>query len=301
MADRPQRPGKPEGAPGMPLMEKMNPAMIKRLLSYVGKYKGYLAVVVGCILVSSIASVASSVFIQVLIDDYITPILAMDVPVFTGLVKALCVVAAIYLIDVFSGWLYNYLMVTVAQGTLKSIRDEMFSKMQSLPIRYFDTNTHGDIMSRYTNDTDTLRQMIAQSLPQLINSMFTIVAVFFCMLYQSVYLTLIVIMTIFLMLQIVKGIAGKSGFYFMKQQETLGNLNGYVEEMVNGQKVVKVFCHEGESRQGFEKRNQEWADASSNANGYANAMMPMMNALGYVQYVIIAIIGAWMAIANVTK
>lgn len=301
MAVRPQKAGKPEGVPGMPFMEKMNPDMIKRLFSYVGKYKGYLAVVVVCILVSSIASVASSVFIQVLIDDYITPILAMDIPVFTGLIKALCVVGVIYLIGVFSGWLYNYLMVTVAQGTLKSIRDEMFSKMQSLPIRYFDTNTHGDIMSRYTNDTDTLRQMIAQSLPQLISSMFTIVAVFFCMLYQSVYLTLIVIITIFLMLQIVKIIAGKSGFYFLKQQETLGNLNGYVEEMVNGQKVVKVFCHEEESRQGFEKRNQEWANASSNANGYANAMMPMMNALGYVQYVIIAIIGAWMAIANVTN
>lgn len=301
MAVRPQKAGKPEGVPGMPSMEKMNPDMIKRLFSYVGKYKGYLAVVVACILVSSIASVASSVFIQVLIDDYITPILAMDIPVFTGLIKALCVVGVIYLIGIFSGWLYNYLMVTVAQGTLKSIRDEMFSKMQSLPIRYFDTNTHGDIMSRYTNDTDTLRQMIAQSLPQLISSMFTIVAVFFCMLYQSVYLTLIVIITIFLMLQVVKGIAGKSGFYFMKQQETLGNLNGYVEEMVNGQKVVKVFCHEKESRQGFEKRNREWADASSNANGFANAMMPMMNALGYVQYVIIAIIGAWMAIANVTN
>ena len=286
-----------------PPMAKLDPKLLKRLFSYIWKYKVYLMLVVICILISSVAGVASSVFIQILIDDYIEPILLMDSPVFSGLLKALGVLGVVYLIGIFATWLYNFLMVTIAQGTLKTIRDEMFVKMQALPIRYFDTHTHGDIMSHYTNDTDTLRQMIAQSLAQLISSLVTIAAVFFCMLYQSVYLTLIVLISLFLILQIVKKIAGKSGFFFLRQQETLGALDGYVEEMVNGQKVVKVFCHEEESRQGFHKRNKEWEDASANANGYANAMMPMMNALGYVQYVIIAIVGAWMAIvgtANLT-
>lgn len=284
---------------GMPPREKLDVKILKRLLSYIGQYKAYLVIVVICILLSALASVASSVFIQILIDDYIMPILAMDVPVFTGLVKALCIMGAIYVIGIVATWLYNYLMVTIAQGTLKLIRDEMFSKMQALQIRYFDTHTHGDIMSHYTNDTDTLRQMIAQSMAQLISSLFTIVAVFGCMLYQSVYLTLIVVLAVILIMQIIKGIAGKSGVYFLRQQNTLGALDGYVEEMINGQKVIKVFCHEEESKRQFLEKNKEWEDASANANGYANAMMPLMNALGYVQYVIIAIVGAWFAISEV--
>lgn len=271
---------------------------LKRLLSYIGRYKALLTVVVICILVSAVASVASSVFIQILIDDYIAPLLLMDEPVYTGLLKALCIMAVVYLIGVVSSWLYSYLMVTVAQGTLKTIRDEMFAKMQTLPVRYFDTNTNGDIMSRYTNDTDTLRQMIAQSLAQLISSVCTIVAVFICMLYQSVYLTAIVVVAIALILQIVKRVAGKSGHYFIRQQETLGALDGYIEEMIHGQKVIKVFCHEKAARQEFMEKNKEWESASANANGYANMMMPMMNALGYVQYVILAVVGAWMAISG---
>lgn len=292
---------KQQAGGGAPQMERMNPDVAKRLMSYIGKYKAYLIVVVVCILLSALASVASSVFLQVLIDDYIVPILAMDSPVFAGLLKALGIMAIIYLVGIFATWLYNYLMVTVAQGTLKTIRDEMFEKMQTLPIRYFDTHTHGDIMSRYTNDTDTLRQMIAQSLAQLISSCFTVVAVFVCMLVQSVYLTLIVVVTMFFMMKVVGLVTKKSGSYFLKQQDTLGELDGYVEEMVNGQKVIKVFCHEPESRQGFMKRNKEWEDASANANGYANTMMPMMNAFGYIQYVIIAIVGAWMAIRGATN
>lgn len=271
---------------------------LKRLLSYIGRYKTLLTVVVICILVSAVASVASSVFIQILIDDYIAPLLLMDQPVYTGLLKALCIMGVVYLIGVISSWLYSYLMVTVAQGTLKTIRDEMFAKMQTLPVRFFDTNTNGDIMSRYTNDTDTLRQMIAQSLAQLISSVCTIVAVFICMLYQSVYLTAIVVVAIALILQIVKRVAGKSGHYFIRQQETLGALDGYIEEMIHGQKVIKVFCHEKAARQEFMEKNKEWESASANANGYANMMMPMMNALGYVQYVILAVVGAWMAISG---
>lgn len=288
-------------APDREQGSRVNKNTAKRLLSYIGAYKKTLVVVFICIILSALASVASAMFIEILIDDYIIPILAMDHPVYTGLIKALCMVGVIYLIGVFSTWFYNYLMVGIAQGTLKTIRDEMFEKMQSLPIRYFDTHTHGDIMSCYTNDTDTLRQMIAQSLSQMISSICTVVAVFCCMLYQSIYLTLIVVVMLFFIMKLVKVIGGKSGFYFIKQQQTLGALDGYIEEMVNGQKVVKVFCHEEKAREDFQKKNQEWQQAVASANGYASGMMPMMNALGYVQYVVVAVVGAWLAISGATN
>ncbi len=288
-------------APDREQGSRVNKNTAKRLLSYIGAYKKTLVVVFICIILSALASVASAMFIEILIDDYIIPILAMDHPVYTGLIKALCMVGVIYLIGVFSTWFYNYLMVGIAQGTLKTIRDEMFEKMQSLPIRYFDTHTHGDIMSCYTNDTDTLRQMIAQSLSQMISSICTVVAVFCCMLYQSIYLTLIVVVMLFFIMKLVKVIGGKSGFYFIKQQQTLGALDGYIEEMVNGQKVVKVFCHEEKAREDFRKKNQEWQQAAAGANGYASGMMPMMNALGYVQYVVVAVVGAWLAISGATN
>lgn len=288
-------------APDREQGSRINKDTAKRLLSYIGAYKKTLVVVFICIILSALASVASAMFIEILIDDYITPILAMDHPVYTGLIKALFMVGIIYLIGVFSTWFYNYLMVGIAQGTLKTIRDEMFEKMQSLPIRYFDTHTHGDVMSCYTNDTDTLRQMIAQSLSQMISSICMVVAVFCCMLYQSIYLTLIVVVMLFFIMKLVKVIGGKSGFYFIKQQQTLGALDGYIEEMVNGQKVVKVFCHEEKAREDFRKKNQEWQQAAAGANGYASGMMPMMNALGYVQYVVVAVVGAWLAISGATN
>lgn len=270
----------------------------KRIFSYLKQYKTALAVVIVCIVLSAAASVASSLFIGTLIDSYITPLLGLQSPVFTGLLRALCIMGIIYMTGTIATWIYNRSMVTIAQGTLKQIRDEMFARMQSLPIRYFDSHAHGDIMSHYTNDTDTLRQMIAQSLAQLVSSVCTIVAVFVCMLYQSVYLTLIVVLAVSLILQVVKLITGRSGFYFIRQQETLGELDGYIEEMVNGQKVIKVFCHEEAAKEEFRAKNKAWELSSANANGYANVMMPMMNALGYVQYVIIAIVGAWMAISG---
>ncbi len=271
---------------------------VKRILSYLKLYKAALITVIVCIMLSAAASVAASLFIQILIDRYIVPLLGQSSPVFTGLMQALCIMGIIYIVGTIATWMYNRSMVTIAQGTLKQIRDEMFAKMQSLPIRYFDSHTHGDIMSHYTNDTDTLRQMIAQSLAQLVSSVCTIVFVFCCMLYQSIYLTLIVVLAVSLILLIVKFIAGKSSFYFIRQQETLGDLDGYVEEMINGQKVIKVFCHEEAAKAEFRVKNKAWESSSANANGYANAMMPMMNALGYVQYVIIAIVGAWMAISK---
>ena len=281
--------------------EKLNPKTVKRLLSYMKPYKKTLILVAICILFSAIASAASSMFLQTLIDSYIVPMLGMDEPVFTGLLHALITLGAVYLIGTAASWIYNRQIVTVAQGTLKTIRDEMFSKMQKLPIRYFDTHTHGDIMSLYTNDTDTLRQMIAQSMAQLVSSVFTIVAVFFCMLYISVWLTLFVCIALACIMQIVKIVAGKSGGYFTAQQETLADLDAYVEEMINGQKVIKVFCHEQQSKKELRRRNHAWEINSGKANGYANSMMPMMNALGYVQYVLIAIIGAYLAIAGITN
>ncbi len=287
-----------EVSKGKTKMGRIDWKTAKRILMYLKHYKASLAVVAVCIVLSAVASVASSLFIQTLIDDYIIPLLGQSSPVFTGLLRALCIMGIIYIIGTGATWIYNRSMVTIAQGTLRQIRDEMFAKMQTLPVRYFDSHTHGDIMSHYTNDTDTLRQMIAQSFAQLVSSVCTIVAVFACMLYQSIYLTLIVVLAVSLILRIVKQIAGRSSFYFIRQQETLGALDGYIEEMVNGQKVVKVFCHEEAAKEAFRVKNKEWEASSASANGYANAMMPMMNALGYVQYVIIAIVGAWMAISG---
>lgn len=288
-----------KNAPDMsPAKVQFDKKTLGRLFSYMKNYKATLVIVVICILLSAIASAASSLFLQTLIDDYIVPMLGMDSPVFTGLIKALAAIGAVYIIGIISTLLYNRLMVTIAQGTLKKVRDDMFSKMQWLPVRYFDAHTHGETMSLYTNDTDTLRQMIEQSMAQMVSSVFTIFAVFFCMLYISVWLTLAVIITMFAILQLVKVMAGRIGIYFMAQQRTLGELDGYVEEMINGQKVIKVFCHEEQSKNVFREKNREWAFAAAKANGYANALMPMMAALGYVQYIIIAIVGAYLAIAE---
>lgn len=301
MAKKGKMPPMGEIPAGAPPKAQLDLKTLGRLLAYMKEYKGPLIFVVVCILLSVIASAVSSLFLQILIDDYITPMLGTDNPAFTGLLKALASIGVVYSIGVLSTLLYNRVMVTIAQGTLKKIRDDMFEKMQRLPIRAFDTRTHGDIMSLYTNDTDTLRQMIAQSMAQLISSAFTIVAVFVCMLYISVWLTLVAVIVMCLILQIVKVITGKIGIFFVMQQKALADVNGYVEEMVNGQKVIKVFCHEEKAKEELQNKNKAWAMSAASANGYAHSMMPMMNALGYVQYVIIAILGAYMAIAGVTN
>ena len=285
-------------APGGKPPAKIDTKTLKRLLTYMKPYRGTMIVVTICILLSAVAGAVSSMFLQTLIDSYIVPLLGMDEPVFTGLIRTLIVLAVIYLIGTLSTLFYNRLMVTIAQGTLKTIRDEMFEKMQKLPIRFFDSHTHGNIMSLYTNDTDTLRQLIAQSMGQLISSAFTIVAVFFCMLYTSIGLTVVVCLALFLVMLPVKKLTMKIGGYFMAQQKSLADLNGYVEEMVNGQKVIKVFCHEQQNYQVLTQRNRIWAHNAENANGLANGMMPLMNAVGYLQYVIVAILGGYMAVAG---
>ena len=271
---------------------------LKRLFSYVKEYRGTIVLIVICILLSSLAGALSVMFLQTLIDDYITPLLTMETPVYTGLLSALVKMAVMYLVGVAATLIYNRRMVTIAQGTLKRIRDEMFTKMQRLPVRFFDTHTHGAVMSLYTNDTDTLRQMMAQAMGQLVSSAFSIAAVFVCMLCTSVWLTIVVCAAVYITMKMIAKIVGRIGRYSVAQQGYLADFNGYVEEMINGQKVVKVFCHEDKSREELRRKGRTWADNARNATGMANSIMPMMNALGYMQYVIIAILGGYMAIVG---
>jgi len=295
---KPMQRGKaPVGFSGL---KKINKNTIKRLLSYItGKNKLIFGVVLICILISSIAGVSGSLFLQTLIDDYIAPLALETNPVFTGLLRAILIMAGIYLIGVISTFIQTQLMAVMTQKILKTIRDDMFSHMQTLPIKYFDTHTHGDIMSVYTNDTDTLRQMISQSIPQVFSSIITIITVFSAMVYLSPWLTLVVIVVVFFMLFITSRIGGNSAKYFIKQQEALGSLNGYIEELINGQKVVKVFCHEDAAKEEFDKRNEELRKNSYKANKYANILMPIMHNIGNLQYVLIAIVGGALALNGV--
>ena len=288
------------GAPrGMGMMQKPDKGTILRLLSYLKPYRGSLVIVAVCILLSAITGVAGSLFLKVLIDNYIAPLLLEASPVFDGLLKAVLMMAGVYLVGIVSGFLYNYLMVGVAQGALKSIRDGMFEHMQRLPLRYFDTHTHGDVMSHYTNDTDTLRQMIAQSLPQVFSSVLTVVTVFVAMCCTNLILTAFVVVTVALMMLLAGKVGGNSAKFFIKQQSALGALNGYIEEMINGQKVVKVFCHEDKAKEGFDSRNAELCDSATKANVFANILMPIMGNLGHLQYALIAVLGGALAIGGV--
>lgn len=279
---------------------KIEGKTVKRLLSYITKnFKIQFILVFVFIIISAIAGVLGSLFIKTLVDDYIEPLLLSSNPVFTELGKAVLTMAGIYIVGIISTYLYNIIMVSISQGVLKTIRDEMFAHMQRLPVKYFDTNNFGDVMSYYTNDTDTLRQMLSQSVPQLISSGVTIVAVFLAMLYTSAYLTLIVLIFVAIILFSVRKIAGSSSKYFRGQQKSLGKINGFIEEMINGQKVVKVFCHEEESKEEFNKLNEALCDDSTKANKYANILMPIMHNLGHFQYAAVAIVGALLAINGV--
>ena len=280
-------------------MKRLDKKTLFRLLSYMKPYRLHLVFVFICIAVSAFASVMSSLFLKSLIDDYISPLLLESNPNFSGLLYALLQMAVIYVIGAFSTLFYNRTMAVVSQGTLKKIRDEMFEHMQTLPIKFFDTHTHGDIMSFYTNDTDTLRQMISQSIPQTLSSIFTVVSVFCSMLTLSVWLTLFLIAFLFVMFKIVGKVTAKSGSYFVRQQQSLGNVNGYIEEMINGQKVIKVFCHENKTKVEFDKRNDDLFTNASEANKFANILGPIMNALGYFLYVLIAVLGGGLALAGV--
>lgn len=280
----------------MTMNKKVNRDTIKRLLAYIGQYKLQLSVVVIAIILGALANASSALFIQTLIDDYITPLLIESVPNFSGLFRILLLMASVYMVGVIATLIYNRVMVGVAQGVLKTIRDELFAKMQKLPVRYFDSRSHGDIMSHYTNDIDTLRQMITQSLPQLFSSVVTIVSVFFAMMYLSLWLTIFVLITVVLIMRVIRVIAGRSGSYFVKQQQSLGDVNGYIEEMVNGLKVVKVFNYEAKAKEAFDVKNQQLCENATSANKYANILMPIMNNFGYILYVLLGIVGGAMAI-----
>ncbi|MDY5856469.1 MAG: ABC transporter ATP-binding protein [Anaerovoracaceae bacterium] len=290
-------PGRMMAPPGM----KIEKGTVRRLLSYMAGYKFRLIFVVICILISAAASVASSLFLQSLIDDYIMPLLLTSAPVFTPLLHAIGKIVCIFAAGALSSFLYTRTMAVVSQGTLKVIRDEMFSHMQTLPVRYFDSRTHGDVMSYYTNDADTLRQMLSQSLPQLFSSIVSMIAVLFSMIHLSIWLTLVVLAFAALMLVVIKNVAGRSGSYFVKQQRSIGDVNGYIEEMINGQKVVKVFCHEEKAKEVFDRKNEELFQAAASANTYANVLMPIMGNMGYILYVAVAIIGGALGIMGVTN
>ncbi|MDU9375536.1 putative ABC transporter ATP-binding protein [Methanocorpusculaceae archaeon Sp1] len=273
---------------------------IKRLLGYLtGTYKIRFAIVLIGIVLSSVTGVIGSLFMEVLIDDYITPLIGVENPVFTGLLTAITFMAVIYLIGIVSTLIYTRMMVVIGQGIMKKIRDQMFAHMQKLSIGYFDSHTFGDVMSHYTNDTDTLRQMITQSVPQVFSSVVTIVAVFVAMVYTSVYLTLIVVAMLVVFYFVTKYIGGRSAKYFVQQQKSLGTVNGYIEEMINGQKVVKVFCHEDASRLEFDALNDELYGHAKSANTFANIFMPIVMNIGNIQYVLVAIIGGALAISGI--
>ncbi len=287
--------------PNMPGHKVENPGkLLGRVMAYVGKkYKLHLIVVVIGIFVSVLANVQGTMFMKTMIDDYIVPLVQADTPDFGPFGMAILRVAAFYLIGVVFAYLYNRLMIYVTQGTLRDLRNDMFAKMESLPIKYFDTHPHGDIMSVYTNDIDTLRQMISQSIPQMLSSLMTIVSVFISMLILNVPLTLVTVVMLAIMVTATKKIASLSGKFFMDQQVNIGKVNGYIEEMMEGQKVVKVFCHEEEASEKFDELNNQLFESANNANKFANYLGPVNAQLGNMNYVVCAIVGGILAINNV--
>ncbi len=273
---------------------------LKRLLSYIfSGYKLHFAAVVIFIIISSVAGVRGSMFIKTILDDHVTPMLKSGSRDFTPLLFSILKMLGIYVAGVISTFLYSRIMIIVGQGVLKKIRDDMFAKMQTLPISYFDTHSHGDTMSRYTNDTDTLRQMITQSVPQTFSSVITIISVLVAMLSTSVLLTVVVLLIVGFILLISKGITGKSSGFFAAQQKALGATNGFIEEHINGQKVVKVFCHEKQTKESFDKLNEELCYNATHANIFANILMPIMGNMGHLQYVLLAVAGGALAILGV--
>ena len=269
---------------------------ISRLLGYLGRYRRTLVVVVVCIVLSAVAQAASASSLGTLVDGYITPLLAQTQPDYQPLIRFLIMMAGIYLVGMAASFLYNFLMVRVGQGVQKTIRDEMFTHMQTLPIRYFDTHPAGDVMSRYTSDIDTLRQMLSQAIPQCISSVATLVVVFAAMLITSPILTVVLVLTVSVIVLVTKAVAGKSARFFIGQQTILGQVNGYVEEMISGQRVVKVFCHEEQTKKEFDELNDQLRRNAFRAGAYSNVMGPVNNNLGYIQYAILAIVGGLLAV-----
>ena len=292
MGGRPPRGAKPTVA---------NPGKVfKRIIGFVAKnYLLQCIVVLVCIVITVFSTIQGTMFMKTLIDQYIMPLMQQTVPDYTELLHAIIRVACFYAVGVIAAYVNTRMMVYVTQGTMRSLRDELFVHMESLPIKYFDTHAHGDIMSIYTNDVDTLRQMISQSIPQLINSSITIIGILASMIILNVPLTLLTLVLVGLMLVVTKKATGMSGKYFVKQQKNLGEVNGFIEEMMGGQKVVKVFCHEKENIEHFDKINEELCDSAYNANKFANILGPINAQIGNISYVIIAIAGGALALGGV--
>ena len=286
-----------------PMPKGQNPSKtLKRLMGIILKnYTPHCIVVLLCIFGSAFVSVKGTLFMQTLIDDYILPLMSQSNPDFTPLGMAIMKLALFFVAGALMTYTYNRIMVNVSQGTMKKIRIDVFTHMESLPIKYFDTHAHGDIMSIYTNDIDTLRQMISQSIPQLVNSAATIVSVLISMIILNIPLTILTLIMVAIMVFTTGKVAGKAGSYFMKQQKSIGELNGFIEEMMEGQKVVKVFCHEEESIKDFNKLNEQLFDSANNANAFANILMPINVNLGNLSYVACAILGSILAISGVTS
>ena len=277
--------------------KKIDIKTTKRLLKYILKnYKIQLIIVFVLVIISSLTGVASSLFLESLIDKYITPMLNSEVHNFTPLIKALATMCFIYILGILSTYTYNRIMVVIGQGTLKNVRNELFEKMQRLPIRYFDTHLHGDIMSHYTNDIDTLRELISRGIPQILNLSITVIATFIAMITTNAYLTILVVFNAIFIIFTTKKIAGKSSKYFIKQQETIGKVDGYIEEMISGQKVIKVFNHEDQVKEEFNRLNNELYEDTKNANSYANILMPALANLGNLLYVFVALVGGFLLI-----
>lgn len=283
------------------IKKKLDFAVLGRIFDYMAKYKIHIFLVSIFILISSGVTAVSSLFLQVLIDKYIGPLLLASNPDFSGLLNLIVIMGCIYLSGAVSTLIYNMLMAKVSQGVLKDIRNDMFGHMQTLPIKYFDTHSHGDIMSSYTNDTDTLRQMICHAIPHTFSAAITISTIFISMLYLSIWLTLIVLFFVVILMFFTSKIVKKSGKYFVKQQKDLGDTNGYIEEMINGQKVVKVFCYENRAINKFGEKNDELCHSGTLANIYANILMPIMINSGYLVYLLIAVIGGCLALSGVAN
>ena len=274
--------------------------LLKRLMGMLMKHYGVAIIIVAiCIIINVLANVQGTMFMQRLIDDYITPLLKSETKNYTPLLHAIGRVACFYGIGIIASYSYNRIMVNVTQGMLKTFRDSMFTKMEQLPIKYFDTHAHGDIMSMYTNDTDTLRQMISQSMPQLFNSAITIISTTVCMFMLNIPLTALTFFMVGIMLVLTRKIGGLSAKHFIAQQKDIGAVNGYIEEMMQGQRVVKVFCHEEESKEAFDKLNDALCESSYKANNYSNILGPINAQLGNISYVLCAIVGGVLAIGNV--
>ncbi|KAA8827924.1 ABC transporter ATP-binding protein [Bifidobacterium tissieri] len=282
-----------------PGIGKPAPGTIKRIFGYILQYKVHVVVIVVCILVGAAAQAGSALFLQTLIDTYILPMVGQTNPDWGPLLRAITLIGCLYVAGILCGWLWQWLVVAVEQGTLKKIRDDMFAHQQRLPIRYFDANEHGDIMSRYTNDTDTLRQAISQSFPQMFSAAISSIAAVISMLWLSVPITAFVLLFTVMLFMIIRAIVGRAGRYFVKQQHWLGDVNAFVEESVNGQKVIKVFNHEDTTQKTFDQKNQELFEASAEANTWGNVTMPVVGNMGYMLYILLAIIGGAMALAGV--